>query len=376
MKIGISAELIGTMAGGMETYDYNLINAILSIDNVNQYYIYTGHSHGLQELNDTHPNFSFRSFRTTSRWILIPFSIPWELLRRPVDVFHATFVPPLICPTKLVYTVHDIACLIHPEYFPPLVRYRLSKLISMGVKKAVKIIAVSEATKRDIVNTFGIDENRISVIYEGVNSSFRPIQDQKLIKQILQKYRINSNYILYVGRFHVRKNLIRLIQAFDIVRKETNSIPNLVLVGREHYYSTQVFQEIKRLNLKKYVICPGHVNDGDLPLLYNGAMLFVYPSLFEGFGLPPLEAMACGIPVISSNCTSLPEILGDAAVLVNPYDINEIADKMYQLISDESLRKVLIERGFSRIKMFSWEKTATETLKIYEEVYLTGLKNI
>lgn len=367
MRVGISAELVGKMAGGMETYSYNLVKALSALDNVNHYNIYTSDKQALQNLDRSCPNFSTRYLGTPSRGLAVAFTLPLELFRRPVDIFHATFVPPVLSSAKYVFTVHDLAYLIHPEWFPPLVRYRLSRFISRGIRKAVKIITVSEVAKSDIVKYYDVNENNIEVIYEGVNGHYGPVKDKVAVRRVLKKYKIDGDYVLYTGRFHVRKNIIRLLRAFDIVRKEDHPELKMVLIGGDQYHGFQVFQAIKDMGLEHHVICPGHVEDRELPLFYNGARLFIYPSLFEGFGLPPLEAMRCGIPVIASNCTSLPEILGDAALLIDPYKIDDIAEKMIQLISNEDLRKKMIERGLLRASRFTWEETARKTLNVYKE---------
>lgn len=367
MKIGISAEWIGTQAGGPETYDANLVSAIAELDAENQYHIYTGRRDALKTLCDSHANFTSR-YIGSSRWISISLNLPLELLRRPVDLFHATMVAPPFCPVRFVMTVHDLGFKVIPQYFPPLVRYRLSRLVSMGIKRAVKIISVSEATKGDLIRHYGIDERKVAVVHEGVSGRFRRLAaGGEPVRQALLKYGIEDDYILYVGRLHTRKNLARLVRAFNLIRKDVGGL-KLLLVGRAHYYTSRILRVIEELHLQQDVLCLGHVDDEDLPALYNGARLFVYPSLFEGFGLPPLEAMACGTPVVASRCSSLPEVLGDAAALVDPYSVEDIAEKIRLLLLDARYSRDLAERGLARARRFSWRNTAEETLKVYREV--------
>lgn len=233
-----------------------------------------------------------------------------------------------------------------------------------GITKAVKIIAVSQTTKRDLVNFLHIPEERIAVVYEGV--------DHKLFKPVKQRI-FEFPYILFVGSEHPRKNFTGLLKAFAELKKG-GKFPTLKLVkvgkagGREADFRKQTLTVLKELGITNEVIFTEYVPEEDLPLYYSGAECFVLPPFYEGFGFPPLEAMACGCPVIVSRCASLPEIAGDAAIIVDPYNILEIALAMYQVLSDFDLRKRLISSGLTRAAQFTWQKAAAETMKVYEEV--------
>jgi glycosyltransferase involved in cell wall biosynthesis len=369
MNIGISAELIGEKAGGMETYGYNLVSALADIDSKNQYNIYTVNDKVLRELKHNKRNFHVRYVGTSSRGMAAIYHLPRELYRRPVDLLHITFVPPVVSPSPYVLTIHDLAYRHHPEWFPLLIRYRLQFFLSLGIRKAAGFIAVSKSAKQDLIRFYGVNEERIKVVYEGVNECYHPMEDKSAVKKELRKFGVDGDYILYVGRFHARKNLVRLLEAYDLFRKETKLDLKLVLVGRDMYHGSMIFEKARQLKIEDHIICPGHVEDEVLPLFYNGARLFVYPSLFEGFGLPPLEAAACGTPVLTSNCTSLSEIMGDSAILVDPLSVQEIAENMVRLVTDEYLRKVKIQLGLERASRFTWKETARQTLSVYEDVY-------
>lgn len=369
MKIGISAEWVGQKVGGPETYDYNLVKALGEIDGVNKYCLYGADPAPFMEWLKLHPNFSCRSLRTNSRWLIIPFLLPWELFRHPIDLFHATFVVPPVCPGKVILTVHDISWEIHPEYFPANVRFRLSWLTRLGVVRAQKIIAATEATKRDLISCYKVPSDKIIVTHYGINQRFASPRNQQLNRTVLEKkYGIAGDFLLYVGRFHIRKNLPRLLQAFASVKRESPRPIRLVLAGSEMWNATPLAQTIEQLQLQEDVRCLGYVPDQDLPVLYQEAKLLVYPSIYEGFGFPPLEAMSCGTPVVTSNRSSLPEVVGDGALLVNPFDVAEIAESILKVLKDDDLRNRLIAKGFENVKRFSWQTTAQQTINVYQEV--------
>lgn len=368
MQIGISAEWIGQRVGGPETYDRNLVRTLAELDRRNQYRIYLATPDALRGWTDRPPNFALHHFRLRSRWFVISVGLTLELLRRPVDVFHATFVAPPWCPGRFVLTLHDIVWETHPEFVPPAVRFRLSKLTSLAIGRARRILVASNATKRDLMRVYAVPEGKVVVSHYGIDERFRPPADPQAAADTLRrKYGLEEGYLLFVGRFHVRKNLGRLLQAFAGVLRRTNGALRLVLAGREMWNATPLGKVIQELGLRGNVTSLGYVEDEDLPLLYGGARVFLYPSLFEGFGLPPLEAMACGTPVIAGRSGSLPEVLGDGALWVDPYDVDAIADGMTRLLSDEALREELLAKGFARARLFSWRTTAETTLRVYEE---------
>lgn len=367
MRIGIFADRIGSKGGGLETYERELIKGFMEIDSRNRYVIF-GYSHKAIEKNlGSHPRFTFTTVSKNSKFLRLSLSLPYELAKNHLDLVHICMVPPVFCPQKYIMTVHDLAPFIHPEFFPKKILLRLNPLLKKGIKHAAKIIAVSEATKRDVIRLFGIDAHKIVVIHHGIDSQYKPIEDKKDAVTILKKYGISDKYILYVGRIQARKNILRLIQAFQLLKQKKKLKHKLVLVGKRMWESKEIFKEIDKLDIREDVILTDHASYPDLPYFYNGADAFIYPSLFEGFGIPPLEAMACGTPVIASNVTAIPEIVGDAALFVDPIDISSIAEGMDKLLSSDNLKKDLIKKGFQRAKQFSWKETAKKTLSVYEQ---------
>jgi glycosyltransferase involved in cell wall biosynthesis len=231
------------------------------------------------------------------------------------------------------------------------------------------IIADSQNTKNDCIKYLGIPEEKIKVIYLAPDSIYQPINNkQEIREQVCKKYNIEFPFILYTGTLEKRKNIPILIKAFYKLKKMGIS-HKLLIVGKKGWKYDDIFKTIKTLNLQKDIMFTGYVPKEDLVKFYNLADLFVYPSLYEGFGLPPLEAMACGCPVITSNTSSLPEVVKDAGIMFNPYCVDELVKIMYEVLIDESLRIELSRKGLERAKLFNWRKTAEETWKVYEGVY-------
>lgn len=367
MRIGIFADRIGSKGGGLETYERELIKGFMEIDGQNQYVIFGCSQKAIEKSLGRHPRFTFMTVSKNSKFLRLSLTLPYELAKNHLDIVHICMVPPVFCPHKYIMTVHDLAPFIHPEFFPKRILLRLNPLLKKGIKNADKIITVSEATKRDVIRLFGIDAHKIIVIPHGIDSHYKPVEDKKSAVTLLKKYGIAGKYILYVGRIQARKNISSLIQAFQLLKKRRKLEHKLVLVGKMMWESKEFYKEIDNLDIREDVILTDHAPYSDLPFFYNNADAFVYPSLFEGFGLPPLEAMACGTPVIVSNMTSIPEVVGDAALFVDPYDISSIAEGMEKLLSSDNLKKDLIKKGFQRAKQFSWKETAKKTLSVYEQ---------
>ena len=296
--------------------------------------------------------------------------IPIEPFLGEVDVLHVTdYLIPQVRKAKLVVTIHDITPLLLPQYHNRYTRtYIRNKLLSIG-ERADRIIAVSENTKRDIMHSLSIPESKIKVIYEAIDKSYHPIEDIKFLNRIRKRYTLPDKFILHVGTIEPRKNITRLIKAFSTLKKMKSLKHKLVIAGQKGWRYSDIFREVKDLDLEGEVIFIGYVSEEDLPGLYNAAQVFVYPSLYEGFGLAPLEAMACGTPVICSHTSSLPEVVGDVAILVDPYNIDEMARAIGEVLTDEGLRQEMGAKGLKRASLFSWEKTARETLSVYRDLY-------
>ncbi len=286
----------------------------------------------------------------------------------PCDIFHATehLLPPLKN-ARTVFTLHDLIFQFFPEYHLPLNRWYLATALPHFLRRADAIIAVSESTKRDAITTYQVPPEKITVIYEGVNPALKPVDDPKIISDARARYAKNRRFILFLSTIEPRKNLIRLIDALRALHLRGFN-HRLLVAGRKGWLYQDVFAHLKQTGMEGRVDFLGYVPDADLPALMAASDAFVFPSLYEGFGLGPLEAMACGAPVVASNTSSMPEILGDAALYVNPSDTADIAIGIERVLTNRELREELRAKGIAQAAKFSWTRAAEETLKVYEAV--------
>ncbi len=367
MRIGIDARML--RYSGIGKYIRNLIENLAGIDRKNQYILFCKEADlGVCKINQE--NFHFQVVRAPLFSLREQLSLPFMIKKNRLDIFHTPhFNLPLFLPAKRMVTIHDLIPLIFPEAgFSWLARTYYRFMNSQATKRARKIIVDSKNTKRDLIKFFKVPEGKIEVIYGAVSERFRPVNDAELLEKAKRRLDITKNFLLYVGLKERRKNLVSLIKVLEILRRKMDFDIQLVIVGKEDPRFTQAEETAKELDLVEEVLSLGEVSNEDLVLLYNAAQVFVFPSLYEGFGLPPLEAMACGTPVISSNTSSLPEVLGDTAILIDPHDINEWAEKIREVLTDEELREKLKRKGLERVKKFSWGRTAQDTLKVYESL--------
>jgi len=285
--------------------------------------------------------------------------------RNTVDLLHSPhFVFPVLSTGKLILTIHDLTPLLFPDIFSLKARLYMRTMIWLSKFKVNKIITVSQNTKNDLIKMFNYNPKKIKVIYNGVDNSYKIIENQDLIKKIKDKYKTGKEFLLYVGNIKPHKNIPTLLKALEKI----NANSKLVIVGKKDKAYDEIFDIIDQYNLEDRVIFTGFVPDEDLILLYNAATLFVYPSLYEGFGLPPLEAMACGTPVITSNVSSLPEVVGNAAITVEPQNVFKLSKAINNVLENKNLQDKMIQEGLKRAEQFTWEKTAIDTIKVYEEV--------
>jgi len=301
-----------------------------------------------------------------------------ELLRylnkKKYDLVHfIQFNHPIFYRGKFVTTIHDLTLIGHLHYFNFAKQLAFNTVMRDAAKRSAKVIAISKTTRDDIIDYYHIPVDRIPVVYESVdheryNEDIRKRKTE--ISKFKNKYKIAGDYILYTGMWKKHKNLRRLFQAFEKFKEKTENPVQLVLTGKIDTREPEVITEMARINekLPSAIITTGFIEEEELPLAYAGALAYVIPSLSEGFGLPPLEAMACGTPVISSKESCMPEILGDAPLYFDPYDIRDIAKAIEKVVSDASLRKSLVEKGLIQVKKYNWDKTAKETLEVYKEI--------
>jgi glycosyltransferase involved in cell wall biosynthesis len=305
-----------------------------------------------------------------------PVRILWEQVLQPraasragVDLLHGpAFVGPLTSDCPFVITVHDLSFLFYPQGFRPLNRIYLQFLTQLSARRARRVIAVSHSTKRDLVQHYGLPPDKVDVIHNGVDASFRPLPTDQ-VAEFRSRSRLPGRFVLFVGTLEPRKNVAGLIEAYARLPKER---PPLLLVGGKGWLYDDIFARVEALNLSDEVHFVGYVPAEDLPFWYNAAELFVYPSLYEGFGLPPLEAMACGTAVITSTASSLPEVVGEAGLLVDPAEPAALARAMEQVLSDRELRETVRAAGRVRAQGFSWERTARCTVDSYRRAWRSG----
>ncbi len=265
-----------------------------------------------------------------------------------------------------VATVFDAFAYTCPETHNLVDNWRYRWHLPYAAKLADAIITISVASARDLTRCLHVAQDRVEVIYPGVDRRFAPVTHNSEVSRILQRYGIVAPYLLYVGGINARKNIARLYEAYAAVKRSHPSV-TLVIAGKRQWQTREIDETFERLGLEGRVLFTGYVADEDLPVLYSAADVFVFPSLFEGFGLPPLEAMACGTPVVTSNVSSLPEAVGDAALTVDPGDVRAIADAISQVLANPSLAAELRSKGLARAKRFTWERAAQETLAVYEK---------
>src|SRR5499426_1250684 len=373
MRIGIDAHAIGARQGGNETYIANLIKSLAEIDGDNLYTIYLANAGAAAQWRESfttrYKNFSVRLLPPPTPLVRVPVYLTYELFRRPVDVLHVQYTAPPFCRMPVVVTIHDLAFERMPETFTRRGSFQLKLTVRRTAKKAARIATVSEYSRQDLLSVYKLPPENVVVTYNGVESHFtpRPLTPTET-EEIRGRFGIARDFLLAVGSLQPRKNLVRLIRAYAKLRNErADFTPQLVIVGRRLWLTHEIFDEVKRHRWADDVILTGYVADADLPALYRAAKAFVYPSLFEGFGLPPLEAMACGTPVVTSDISSLPEIAGDAALLIDPNDERALANALIEIMNNDRLRAELRVKGIAQAKKFTWRDAAEKTLRLYQE---------
>jgi len=366
LRLGIFVVMAGRQAGGPETYEVSLVRSLAALDRRNEYHVFCLSRAAVDAFHLTQENLRFHVLRPAIRWISIPSGLPLGVLGNRIDLLHATFVPPPVSPTDYVFTMHCLSSVVHPEFYRPTIRWRLNQLIGRGLKKAKLVLCVSKDSRDQVAERFKVPEERLAVVHNGVSDRFRPVPRAEAQELVGRIYGVPGPYLLYVGRLEPRKNIGRLLAAFHRFRLHSKTDLKLVLAGRRTEMSCGLDETIERLNLKDSLVELGYVDEEHLPALYSAAELFLFPTLWEGFGIPVLEAMACGTPVVTSNRSSLPEVAGDAAVLADPYSVEELADCIDRVCGDSALRAELRRKGLERAKLFSWQRTAQETLAAYQ----------
>lgn len=365
MRIGIDARIADYTTGGIARYTSQLVGGMRELEASDVELVAVRSRKQRMAAPDT-PAHEIVTVWTPPHHRLERYVLPWELRGAGFDVLHSPdFIPPNGRWRKVI-TVHDLAFLRMPELVTDASR-RYYGGIRRAVREADAIIAVSRATARDLIELTGAHAEKVSVVYEAADSTLKPMPAGEAAATVRERFGLEGPYILFVGTIEPRKNLPRLLQAFSMLRREFPA--RLVVAGGGGWLSDDVFATVQRLALSDGVVFLGEARPTDLRALYGAAEALALPSLYEGFGLPALEAMACGTPVVASDAGSLAEVVGDAGVLVRPDDANDIAHGLGWVLGNASFRNAIIQRGFTRAAAFSWQRAARETLEIYRAVF-------
>ncbi len=373
MKIGIDASLVVGEKAGVGWSTANLIEALATVDQKNQYSLYPFFYHifdpRFKELVAPAKNFSVRFKALPEAWIRhlwFQSRIPRHRLLGKVDVLHSTtFCCPPVHSGKLIVTIYDISFVNYPECHTEANRVHCLTGTLESAMQADRIIAISQNTKKDLVEYFNVRDDRIDVIPLAARTDFHPRPMTEVQTYVTEHWGLDKPYLLSVGTVEPRKNLKHLIRVYCGLSEEIRNQYPLVIAGGEGWLSSDIYEWILEIGAESSIHFLGYVGSA-LPWLYCGATCFIYPSLYEGFGMPPLEAMACGIPVITSNTSSLPEVAGDAALLIDPLSEEELSSAIIKVVSDPTLRQTLSDKGLDQARKFSWDQIARDTLKVYE----------
>lgn len=369
MRIAIDTHAIGSNLTGNERYIENLAEQLLAVDKENEYLFFFSHEEARRKWENRAPNLT--TYKVSENPLFrLGIDFPRQLRRLRPHLFHYQYTGPLFGVTPEIVTIHDVSFERHPEFFAAAEALRLRVTVRRAVKTARKILTVSEFSKREIVSLLGVPEQKVEVIYNGVGPEFGRVRDNCETDACLARYSIQKPYLLAVGNISRRKNQLMMMRAFALWAKSNpHTEYRLVIAGKSHGPAPDVSAEAARVGLdERRLMILGYIPEQDLPHLYAGADLFLNTSLYEGFGLPLIEAMSCGIPVIASHASCFPEIAGDAALLVDPLNPQEIAVAIENLIGSKPLRNDLIDRGLRRAANFRWNTAAHQTLKVYDEV--------
>ena len=379
MRIAVNAHLIAHTRSfrraGISHYVEQTLAQLGQIDQENLYDIYTTRGLDAAALG-LPPNFRVRPSMLPT--INPRVRIPWEQLIAPAllrasgaDIFHGVHsVVPLSCPVPSVVTIHDLAFIRFPQTFRAYNRAYLDFATRMSARRAARILVVSEHTKREVVGMLGVPAERVIVTPNAARDHFRPPVSAAL-NAFRARHHLPERFVLYVGTLEPRKNLTTLLDAYAEVSRRFPDVPLLVGGGKGWLYDA-IFERLDTLGLRDKVTFVGYLDEDELPFWYAAATVFVFPSIYEGFGMPPLEAMACGTPVVTSNTSSLPEVVGDAGLMVDPHSADALADALTRVLNDRELHADLAERGLRRATTFTWRTTAERTLRAYQEAGAGG----
>ena len=376
MRIGIDYSIAVRPGAGITRYTRELVQGLTQIDSDSEYILlWPGLDADAEEVERAVPKTpNVRSVRLpltfralTILWHRLGLPLYADLLTGWVQVFHCPdFALAPLHRAKGVVTIHDLSFLRFPEFTDASLLSYLHKVVPDSVRRAELVLADSNATREDVINWLNVDPGRVQVVYAGVHQRFRPVENAQALLATRARYRLPDRFVLAVGTVQPRKNLTRLIEAFGQIAHHEDV--QLIIVGRLGWLFDSTLQRVAELQLQDHVRFLGFVPDDDLPALYSLASCFAFPSVYEGFGLPPLEAMACGTPVVSSNVSSMPEVLGTAALFIDPYDVDALAEALRQVLADPELQRTMSQAGLEQVKAFSWTAAAQRLLTVYRSL--------
>jgi len=381
LRIGIDYTSAVHQKAGIGRYTRGLVNALAKLESGHEYVLIItgggdqGPEAPVRDLASRLPsNFQIKGVPFSDRfwavvWHRVRLPLPLDLFTGSVQLFHSPdYVLPPLRSGKKVVTIHDLSFLRYPEGAEPSLRRYLERAVPNAVERADLVLADSQNTKGDIVELLGAPPEKVEVLFPGVDERFRPLEDEQLLERTRTLYDLSFPFILFVGTLEPRKNLARLLDAYATLRRLGEISHRLVIAGGTGWLYEGIFRRAEELSLGSDVIFLGYVGDENLPALHNLADLFVFPSVYEGFGLPPLEAMACGTPVIASDSSSLPEVVGEAGLLVPSDDHEALAEAMRRVLSDPALREDLVSRGLRQASRFTWGRAGQQLLSTYERL--------
>lgn len=374
MRILVDYTAAITQGAGIGRYTRSLVDALLRVDQQDRLTLYSAERPNGERGFPQAPNLRAKAGpldnrRMTILWHRLRAPLPIEALAGRADVLHAPdFSLPPSLGARTVVTIHDLAFMTHPECAVPSLRAYLNRVVPRAVKRADHIIAVSQRTADDLVELLGVAPKKITVVHLGIDPSVRRVTDAAALVSAQERYGLSLPFALAVGTIEPRKNFARLIAAFDLARRQAGGPAQLVIAGRKGWLYDDVFESVERLGLGDAVRFLDYVPDADLATLYSLAAVVAMPSLYEGFGIPVVEAMACGVPVVASTGGSLPEIAGDAGLLAAPDDVPALADALARAVGNAGLRERLITAGYARARAFDWDAAARQHVAVYHAV--------
>lgn len=371
MRFSVDAHAIGRHLTGNEVYVRNLLNSFAALDQQSEFIAYL--SHNVNGAAAVVPERIARSVVSANSFVRLGLDLSRRVRRDRPDLLHVQYTAPLACPVPIVVSVHDISFLEHPEYFPWARVAQLRLTVRRTIERAVKVITPSEFSRRAIADAYGLDSSRIAAVPLGISPIFRPIARATAAAIVRSRFGIDAPYVLTVGDLQPRKNQIGLIHAFEDLLTANTQLPHkLVVVGKRTWFSDQILETARRSRVASRIVFTDFVTDDELLQLYNASDLMAFPSFYEGFGLPILEAMACGRAVVCSNTSAMPEVANAAALLFDPASREETVRAMRDVLLDAELRVRMERLGLQRASQFTWERTARRTLEIYYDVAKTS----